>query len=150
MRKSEYIKQQASLTPTRVLKDEFLPEIKKVWVQHGYDPDYLLDETDNFYNVLEDFFKSKEELKDAQKIHRYAIDDYCFQRKDDVKIYRQLFNLAKESLCGFYYVSKHRYFFASEVFPYAEWYLDLMDRGRHYYGLDKEEVKDFRHPVPYE
>lgn len=142
MRKSEYIKQQATSTPKRVLKDEFLPEIKKVWKQYGYDSDYLLDENDNFYNVLEDFFMSKDELQAAQKRCSFATSDYCFERNNDVKLYRQLFDLARMSLCGFYYVKKHRYFKASEVHPYAEWYLDLMDRGKHYFMLDSSEDKD--------
>lgn len=139
MRRTESLKQQ---TPIRILRDEYLSEIKQEWERHGYDPNYLLDENDNFYNVLEDFYKSKDELKAMSHWNAY-INNYCFQRSDDVRIYKLLFDLARNSLCGFFNVKKRRYFRESEIYPYAEWYLDLIDRGKYFYlGRYNDKDKD--------
>lgn len=149
MRKVEYKKQYVH--PTKILENSYLPEIKKMWVKYGYDPDYLLDENDNFYNVLEDFFLSKEQIKAERKIRSYAIKEYCFQRENDVRVYRLLYDLARDSLCGFYNVKEHRYFTPAEVSPYAEWYLDSINRGRKYHlGSYKESEKDSEGYIYYE
>lgn len=140
MRKSEYIKSQAQ--PVRILRDEYLPEIKKVWVKYGYDPNYLLDETDNFHNILEDYFKNKHELKAEQKYNKYAISDYCFQREDDVRTYFLLHSFIRDSLCGFYNVEEHRYFYSSEIYPYMEWYLESIDGGKKYFLYPFEKDSD--------
>lgn len=143
MRKSEYLKQQVALTPNVIFERKYIPEIAKTWVEYGYNPNYLLDENDNFYNILEDYFKTKKELKaDGQTYGKYNIAHYCFQREEDMRIYKKLFDLIKNSFCGFYDVRKKRYFKSSEIYPYAEWYLYMMGRGRDYYGLDKP-VKGF-------
>lgn len=130
MRKSEFVNKKNE-GPNKVLNQDYLPQIKKVWEDCGYDPDYLLTEHNGFYNVLEDYHKSKSELKkmrpDRRGIHPYGedfIEDYQFMVKEDVQTYRRLYNIARLNFCGFYCVEQHRYFTQDEVARYAEWMLE--------------------------
>lgn len=127
MRKSEYLQQQVQ---PRTLNPEYLHEIAKVWNLYGYSADYLLDENNSFYNVLEDYHKSKREQKEMSSDKKGKvsfsgehIDDYRFMVKEDISVFWTLFKYAKLDFCGFYDVNNSRYFTQDEVARYAEWFI---------------------------
>lgn len=139
MRKSEYLNKKNE-SPNKVLNQDYLPMIKKAWEEYGYDPDYLLTEHDGFYNILEDYHKSKNELKKMRPNRKGVtpfreenLDDYQFMVQEDIATYRRLYDYAKLNFCGFYDVEHHRYFSQDEVACYARWFFENSWRSREDY-----------------
>lgn len=144
MRKSEYLQQQ--LQP-RTLNPEYLPTIAKEWSRHGYSADYLLDENDGFYNILEDYHKSKDELKKLESCKKGKIllkgetaDDYRFMVQEDISVFWVLFKYAKLDFCGFYDVKNCRYFSQDEVARYAQWFIENNWCSREIFFKDFKEM----------
>lgn len=104
--------------------------IKKMWCKYGYDPNYLLDENDDFFNILTDFRMTKEQLEAESRMFSHAYEEDAFQAADDAKTYIKLYNIAKNFLCGFYNTREYRYFSPGEISSYADWYLSSIKRGR--------------------
>lgn len=136
MRKSDYLKQQSAASKPVILNAEYLPDIKKEWQKYGYDPNYLLDTTNDFYNILEDYHLGKREVRALSPAFR---EDYLFMLDEDAFTYRLLFNRAKNYFCGFYNVRKRKYFSRDEVAVYATWHLDNIgnSRGRYMTGIEE-------------
>lgn len=134
MRKSEYLKLQESFNDGGggILIKDHMPLIKEMWFKYGYEPNYLLDENDDFYNLLLDFRKDKDRLAVESQFFSHAYEEDAFQAAEDAKVYKKLYDIAKNHLCGFYNVKKRRYFNPGEINPYAEWYLDSTRRTRDY------------------
>lgn len=147
MRISEFKKQQ-SQENISILTKEYLPEIKKVWVRYGHDPDYLLDVNNDFHNILTDYHKSKQEIRDMAN-PRYTLgqermEDYMFRVTEDVTTYRILYDKAKAYLCGFYRTDKKRYFSVNETALYAEWYLaNIWCSRKEYIGNARENTSHY-------
>lgn len=138
MRKSDFYKQQA-LQNSSVINKDYLPQIIKVWQENGYDPDYLLDTKNNFYNVLEDYHLSNPELKKLDKSGYGAteLDRYIFSINNDISTYRLLYFRSRDYFCGFYNVKKHAYFSQDEVACYALWNLSNVWERSDTYGEER-------------
>ena len=125
MRKKDFISKSTPAAP--ILNPNHLPLVREIWEKNGYDPDMYLNENDDFYNILEDFIPTKEQLKKDSFTYKYQCA--AWQIQEDVYSFKSALNFTRYNFCGLYDVVEKRYVRPEEVPIFADYYLRCFYQG---------------------